>query len=71
MITETDKIKISNYLEKNQLFNIFGLVAIAPLRASLNVSPTDKLNPKVTDEEIKDAIKQRFGHEITGEITFK
>ena len=55
--------KIEQDLNRNTMFNTFGLVNISALRA--------RTGTKLKDEDLKQRIQARFGHEMaTGEVEF-
>ena len=54
---------IEQDLKKNTMFNMFGLVNLAALRA--------RTGTRLKDEDLKERIQERFGHEMaTGEVEF-
>lgn len=54
---------IEQDLNRNTMFNMFGLVNISALRA--------RTGTKLKDEDLKQRIQTRFGHEMaTGEVEF-
>lgn len=53
---------VEEYLDKNFMFNKFGLVNLNVARVSTGC--------KLKDRELKRLIKARFGKEFTGEIEF-
>jgi hypothetical protein len=55
--------KIEQELNRNTLFNMFGLVNLSALRA--------RTGTRLKNETLKERIQARFGHEMaTGEVEF-
>ncbi len=53
---------VEEYLDKNSMFNIFGLVNLKVVRASTGC--------KLKDRELKRLVKARFSKEVAEEIEF-
>lgn len=54
---------IEKDLNKNTMFNMFGLVNLAALRA--------RTGTELSNEELKESINNRFGHEMSnGKVEF-
>jgi hypothetical protein len=50
-------------LNRNSMFNIFGLINLSALKA--------RTNPKMSDKELKRLIQDHFGKEmVTGKVEF-
>ena len=54
---------IADHLNRNAMFNRFGLVNISALKASTGTT--------LKDDDLKERIQAKFGHEMaTGEVEF-